>query len=157
MALGLQGMKSEPFVTGHDVVCRLPVKLEQGLVIGVYGFPKPNAYRFSVNLSCSETIRGGDIAFHAMFYFTESRVIVRNSFLKGSWGVEEKGGPTNPLQRDNPFYCTIKVLHDKFELAVNGQYLCDFRYRIPPTAANYVIVTDDAEVWDIHHGNYYYS
>ncbi|XP_025912810.1 galectin-4 [Apteryx rowi] len=58
--------------------------------------------------------------------------LVRNSFLGGQWGSEERELPVNPLQRDHHFDLSIRCGNQRFKVFAQGQPLFTFAHRVPP-------------------------
>lgn len=139
-----------------DFVRPLPGPMQAGLVITIDGFIPAQASQFSVNLSTTPNFLGGDLALHANVRLNEGNLVVRNSYERGGWMAEERGGPGQPplnLQKNANFQCTITALHDKFQLAFNGQFYCEFRHRFPHERVNTVIVRGDAQVFNVTFGS----
>uniref|UniRef100_A0A8C4RBL9 Galectin n=1 Tax=Erpetoichthys calabaricus TaxID=27687 RepID=A0A8C4RBL9_ERPCA len=74
---------------------------------------------FHINFKVSYS---GDIVFHLNPRFTEF-VVVRNSFLGGCWGREERELEFNPFQLGQYFDVSF------WSVYVNGQHLCSFNHR----------------------------
>lgn len=136
-----------------DVVRPLPGPMQPGLVITIDGFIPPQSNGFSVNLSTVPTYLGGDIALHANVRFIEGNVVVRNSYERGGWMAEERSGPVLPLQKNTNFQCTVTSLHDKFQVALNGQLFCEFRHRFPQDRVNHLIITGNVQVYNVNFGS----
>ncbi|MGH0170910.1 UNVERIFIED_CONTAM: hypothetical protein FKN15_069416 [Acipenser sinensis] len=73
--------------------------------------------RFNINFLVGYS---RDIVFHLNPRILEN-VVVRNSFIGGSWGQEERELEFNPFQAGQYF--------DRFKVFVNGQHLCNFNHR----------------------------
>uniref|UniRef100_A0A674IET8 Galectin n=1 Tax=Terrapene triunguis TaxID=2587831 RepID=A0A674IET8_9SAUR len=69
-----------------------------------------------------------DIALHINPRLNEKRVI-RNSFLNGKWGSEERELPHNPFQPGQYFELSIRCGNGRFKVFANGQPLFDYNHR----------------------------
>ncbi|XP_063107262.1 galectin-9B-like isoform X2 [Cavia porcellus] len=103
----------------------IPGGLQVAKVIRVSGTVLPNAKRFHINLCTGE-----NITFHLNPRFSENTV-VRNSKIKGSWGEEERGLPTNmPLLTGHSFKMEIICEAHCYKVVVDGQHLLEYTYRV---------------------------
>ncbi|KAM5273465.1 galectin-9 [Ctenodactylus gundi] len=94
-------------------------------VITVAGTVLPNAQRFHINLRC-----GSDIAFHLNPRFKEN-IVVRNTQIRGSWGVEERNLPIRmPFSRGQNFLVEIVCEGHCLRVAVGGQHLFEYVHRL---------------------------
>ncbi|GAB5582078.1 galectin-8 isoform X4 [Prionailurus iriomotensis] len=89
------------------------------------GPPIFNPARFAINFIVGST---GDIALHINSRLTEDTV-VRNSYLNGSWGSEEKKISYNPFGPGKFFDLSIRCGIDRFKVYANGQHLFDYSHR----------------------------
>ncbi|TEA42737.1 hypothetical protein DBR06_SOUSAS1610264, partial [Sousa chinensis] len=71
----------------------------------------------------------GDLALHINPRLSEGSV-VRNSFLNGSWGAEERNVSYNPFGPGQFFDLSIRCGMDRFKVYANGQHLFDFSHRL---------------------------
>lgn len=55
--------------------------------------------------------------------------MVRNSFMNGSWGAEERKVAYNPFGPGQFFDLSIRCGMDRFKVFANGQHLFDFSHR----------------------------
>ncbi|XP_043454928.1 galectin-4 [Prionailurus bengalensis] len=103
--------------------------LQEGLTarrtIIVKGFIPPTGKSFAINFIVGST---GDIALHINSRLTEDTV-VRNSYLNGSWGSEEKKISYNPFGPGKFFDLSIRCGIDRFKVYANGQHLFDYSHR----------------------------
>lgn len=76
--------------------------------------------RFHINLSCGAGPNGTvDTALHLNPRFEgdpSDYVVVRNSYLDGNWGAEERDGPEFPLKPGQEFECTILATDKHFKV-----------------------------------------
>uniref|UniRef100_A0A8C6Y4A3 Galectin n=1 Tax=Naja naja TaxID=35670 RepID=A0A8C6Y4A3_NAJNA len=79
--------------------------------------------RFHINLKA-----GQDIALHINPRGQE-QIVVRNSFLNGSWGPEERELPFNPFQPGQYFELSIRCGNHRFKVYVNGQPFFNYAHR----------------------------
>ncbi|XP_039624132.1 galectin-4-like isoform X3 [Polypterus senegalus] len=103
----------------------IPGGLSPKRTIIIRGMVPPGANRFHINFKVSYS---GDIVFHLNPRFTEF-IVVRNSFLGGCWGREEKELEFNPFQPGQYFDMSIRSGNQRFKVYVNGQHLCSFNHR----------------------------
>uniref|UniRef100_A0A8C4RCL0 Galectin n=1 Tax=Erpetoichthys calabaricus TaxID=27687 RepID=A0A8C4RCL0_ERPCA len=103
----------------------IPGGLSPKRTIIIRGMVLPGANRFHINFKVSYS---GDIVFHLNPRFTEF-VVVRNSFLGGCWGREERELEFNPFQLGQYFDMSIRSGNQRFKVYVNGQHLCSFNHR----------------------------
>ncbi|XP_043574206.1 lectin, galactoside-binding, soluble, 9 (galectin 9)-like 1 [Chiloscyllium plagiosum] len=97
--------------------------------IAIQGTVAPNCGSFSINLKPSTS---PDIAFHISPRFRTEKVVVRNSYLRNSWGTEERALAENPLSLGQPFEITILCEQLFFRVTVNGRHAFDFNHRYQP-------------------------
>ncbi|XP_042776307.1 galectin-4 [Panthera leo] len=91
----------------------------------VKGFIPPTGKSFAINFIVGST---GDMALHINSRLTEDTV-VRNSYLNGSWGSEEKKISYNPFGPGKFFDLSIRCGIDRFKVYANGQHLFDYSHR----------------------------
>ncbi|XP_063107261.1 galectin-9B-like isoform X3 [Cavia porcellus] len=104
--------------------------LQPSQVISVSGTVLPNATRFYINL-CTDS----NIAFHLNPRFDENTV-VRNSQIQGHWGTEERRLPiTMPFTPGKSFKVEIICEAHCYRVAVNGQHLLEYIYRLKDLSA----------------------
>ncbi|XP_035974384.1 galectin-4 isoform X3 [Halichoerus grypus] len=71
----------------------------------------------------------GDLALHINPRLTEG-LVIRNSYLNGSWGSEDKKISYNPFGPGQFFDLSIRCGIDRFKVYANGQHLFDFSHRL---------------------------
>ncbi|XP_025770606.1 galectin-4 [Puma concolor] len=91
----------------------------------VKGFIPPTGKSFAINFIVGST---GDMALHINSRLTEDTV-VRNSYLNGSWGSEERKISYNPFGPGKFFDLSIRCGIDRFKVYANGQHLFDYSHR----------------------------
>ncbi|KAM7057690.1 galectin-4 isoform 1-T1 [Molossus nigricans] len=106
-------------------------RLQGGLTarktIIVKGYVPPTGKSFAINFKVWSS---GDVALHINPRLSED-IVVRNSYLNGSWGSEEKKLTYNPFGRGLFFDLSIRCGIDRFKVYGNGQHLFDFSHRLP--------------------------
>ncbi|XP_053544738.1 galectin-9 isoform X2 [Bombina bombina] len=112
--------------------------ISDGKKVTVQGQLKNNAKTFAVNFICYNN----DIAFHFNPRPNEGNVIVCNTQQYKSWGAEERTS-LMPFQRNSFFDINITVLGHAFQVTVNGQYILEYRHRIPYQNIQNLQVTGD--------------
>lgn len=128
-----QQMNSLPVMAGPPTF-NPPVpytgRLQGGLVarrtIIIKGFVPPTSKRFTINFKVGSS---GDVALHINPRVGEG--VVRNSFLNGSWGSEERKISYNPFNPGQFFDLSIRCGTDRFKVFANGQHLFDYAHRFP--------------------------
>ncbi|XP_068609661.1 galectin-8-like [Brachionichthys hirsutus] len=103
---------------------RLPDGLRVGCSVTIRGETGKTTDRFCVDLRDSR-----DIALH-LNPRLKDRVLVRNSFLSGCWGPEERTLSSFPFATAQYFEIIILCEAEKFRVAVNGVHRLDYRYRV---------------------------
>ncbi|CAG2059763.1 unnamed protein product, partial [Timema podura] len=93
-----------------DCNIALQHSLPPGSEITLVGTPQPHLDRFAVNL---ESVGGAEKALHFNPRFNDG-VVVRNSFLNGGWGPEERDGGL-PLRKGAKFTLNIRCDPDGYK------------------------------------------
>uniref|UniRef100_A0A8C3XC63 Galectin n=1 Tax=Catagonus wagneri TaxID=51154 RepID=A0A8C3XC63_9CETA len=105
-------------------------RLQGGLLarrtIVIKGYVPPTGKSFVINFKVGSS---GDVALHINPRLTEGTV-VRNAFLKGAWGPEERKISHNPFGPGQFFDLSIRCGMDRFKVYANGQHLFDFSHRL---------------------------
>ncbi|XP_060546020.1 uncharacterized protein LOC117658627 isoform X2 [Pantherophis guttatus] len=104
----------------------IPGGLEANRNITVRGSIPKNAKRFQINF-----MAGQDIALQINPRL-EQRIVVRNSFLYGRWGPEERNLTFNPFQPGQTFELLIHCDNHKFKVYANGQPFFNYAHRYVP-------------------------
>ncbi|CAN8031490.1 unnamed protein product [Ixodes persulcatus] len=104
-------------------------RLAPGLMVYISGRPHSEAVSFSVNFACGGV--GSDVAFHFNPRFRHKEV-VRNTFIDGDWGPEEKKCHKFVFHPGVHFDMLVQVLPDRFNVAVNGQHYVEYQHRLQP-------------------------
>ncbi|KAM3870923.1 galectin-3b [Diretmus argenteus] len=106
---------------------QLPHGAFDKLLITIIGTVKPNANKFTVDLSASH-----DLAFHFNPRFNEEgkQAIVRNSMINKKWGREERELGHFPFARGQPFELKIMCSNSEFKVAVNKTHLLEYKHRV---------------------------
>ncbi|KAM4825697.1 galectin-4 [Thomomys bottae] len=105
---------------------RLQGGLSARRTIIIKGYVPPSGKSFVINLKVGSS---GDLALHINPRLGEGSV-VRNSFLNGSWGSEERKISYNPFGPGQFFDLSIRCGLDRFKVYANGQHLFDFSHRL---------------------------
>ncbi|XP_030826248.1 galectin-4 [Camarhynchus parvulus] len=110
-------------------IATIPGGLIPKKTIIIKGFVPHHANRFHINLRAGP---GGDVVLHLNPRMDEGDAVVRNSFLGGGWGHEERDiGCCSPFQRGRYFDLSIRCGNHRFKVFVEGQPLFDFHHRVP--------------------------
>ncbi|KAM8774771.1 galectin-4 [Rhynchonycteris naso] len=104
---------------------RLQGGLTSRRTITIKGYVPPTGKSFVINFKVGPS---GDLALHINPRMTEG-VVVRNSYLNGSWGSEERKLSYNPFGPGQFFDLSIRCGMDRFKVYANGQHLFDFSHR----------------------------
>ncbi|XP_077645264.1 galectin-4 [Lonchura striata] len=110
-------------------IATIPGGLLPKKTIVIKGFIPPHANRFHVNLRAGP---GGDVLLHLNPRMDEDDAVVRNSFLGGSWGHEERDiSGCSPFLRGRYFDLSIRCGNHRFKVFAEGQPLFNFYHRAP--------------------------
>lgn len=105
-------------------------RLQGGLTarktIIVKGYVPPTGKSFAINFKVGSS---GDLALHINPRLMED-IVVRNSYLNGSWGSEERKISYNPFVPGQFFDLSIRCGIDRFKVYGNGQHLFDYSHRL---------------------------
>ncbi|XP_012630682.1 galectin-10 [Microcebus murinus] len=88
-----------------------------------------------------------DIAFHFRVYF--GRHVVMNSFEEGGWKHEVRLTHM-PFAQGRAFELRILVLHDEYQVVVNGQHYFGFAHRLKPESVKMVHVWRDVSLTSVN-------
>ncbi|XP_068934697.1 galectin-4 isoform X2 [Petaurus breviceps papuanus] len=94
--------------------------------IVIKGLVSPQATSISINFKVAQS---QEVALHINPRMPEGAV-VRNSFMGGKWGQEERSISFNPFTRGQYFDLSIRCGHDRFKVFANGQHIFDFAHRL---------------------------
>ncbi|KAM8834241.1 galectin-8-like isoform 2-T2 [Synchiropus picturatus] len=120
--------------------------LSPGQNIAIKGRISTYPHSFTVNLCNSRT---GNVALH-LNPRMKSAVFIRNSYLSGSWGQEERELPFFPFSPGGYFELLVLCQPHRFKLAVNGSHLFDFRHRVQDLSSiDQLEIMGDLELADI--------
>ncbi|XP_049762873.1 tectonin beta-propeller repeat-containing protein [Schistocerca cancellata] len=150
--------KDDFYVQEIDITGRgLPyeAQLHNGFCPGseliVTGCVHDKADRFAVNLQYlslavrhKADLEAKDIAFHFNPRFSPD-VVVRNSYLAGSWGEEEREG-ANPFRQGAEFTITIICCEDEYKVHVNGQHYVTYTHRQKPHFITHLYIHGDVSL-----------
>ncbi|XP_064157153.1 uncharacterized protein LOC135235529 isoform X4 [Anguilla rostrata] len=106
----------------------IPGGLTPKKTIALSGRVLPDADRFAINFNVSSS---GDLAFHFNPRMNDGSV-VRNSYLRGNWGSEERDVKFNPFQRGRYFQILIRCGKQQFMVFVNGKHMFNYYHRFQP-------------------------
>ncbi|XP_058051949.1 galectin-9-like [Ahaetulla prasina] len=107
--------------------------------ITVMGSIPYSADRFHVNL---KNILTGNIALHINPRFKQG-VLVRNSFISGTWGSEERNIAYLPFCPGQAFQLEITYLQNCYQVLLNGQLNFEYYHRIPPSQVDQLEIAGD--------------
>ncbi|XP_066473238.1 galectin-8 isoform X2 [Tiliqua scincoides] len=101
-----------------------------GKLVVIRGFVPEDADRFQVDFQCGSSIKPrADVAFHFNPRFKRSGCIVCNTLREEKWGREEITYEM-PFKKGQLFEIVFMILHDKFQVSVNGTHLLLYKHRI---------------------------
>ncbi|XP_026571217.1 galectin-4-like [Pseudonaja textilis] len=107
--------------------------------IKIMGSIPYSADRFHVNL---KNLLLGNIALHVNPRFKEG-ALVRNSFINGAWGSEERNVAFLPFCPGQAFQLEITYLENCYQVLVNGQLKFEYVHRIPPSQVDQLEIDGD--------------
>jgi len=120
-----------------------------GTTILVQGHILPNANTFAINLCAGYDYGKCDTAIHINPRYNQGNVVVRNSFVNGAWGTEERGGPLFNVPPGSNIEVLLLIENDVIKFAFNGQHHSEYRHRIPKERVTYIIASGDIQVQNI--------
>ncbi|TNM95599.1 hypothetical protein fugu_016682 [Takifugu bimaculatus] len=124
----------------------IPGGLHPGEIIIIQGSVPPDADSFTVNLRSSGT---ENVALH-LNPRIKSGMFIRNSYLGGAWGQEERELPFFPFSSGEYFEVLILCQPHQFKLAVNGSHLFEFRHRVQDLSSiDQLEIMGDLELADV--------
>lgn len=68
--------------------------------------------RFSVNLCAGPNYGTCDTALHINPRYEQYNIVVRNSFINGGWGPEERGGAPFHVAKGQQLDCMMLITND---------------------------------------------
>ncbi|XP_063793998.1 galectin-6-like [Pseudophryne corroboree] len=93
----------------------------------IKGLVKSNAKSFAINFKVGYS---NEIAFHLNPRLNKSTV-VRNSFVNGVWGEEEKDLAKNPFKHGEFFEISVRAGEKHFKVFINGCHSFNYANRMP--------------------------
>ncbi|XP_053238568.1 galectin-8 isoform X3 [Podarcis raffonei] len=101
-----------------------------GELVVIRGSVPESAERFQIDFQCGNSTKPrADVAFHFNPRFKKSGCIVCNTLQNERWGWEEITHAM-PFGKGKPFEIVFMVLHDKFQVSVNGKHLLIYKHRL---------------------------
>ncbi|CAM9879271.1 unnamed protein product [Bubo scandiacus] len=130
-------------------VGNLDAALCPGCTVVIKGEVNKNAKSFAINLKPSDS---RDIALH-LNPRVKNKVFVRNSYLRDSWGEEEKEMTSFPFSAGMYFELIIFCDAHGFRVAVNGVHMLEYKHRFKQLGKiNTVEISGDIKVLDVRSG-----
>ncbi|NXF57696.1 LEG8 protein, partial [Ciccaba nigrolineata] len=127
-------------------VGNLDAALCPGCTVVIKGEVNKNAKSFAINLKPSDS---RDIALH-LNPRVKNKVFVRNSYLRDSWGEEEKEMTSFPFSPGMYFELIIFCDAHGFRVAVNGVHMLEYKHRFKQLGKiNTVEISGDIKVLDV--------
>jgi len=83
--------------------------------------------------------------------FLQERVIERNTFSGGAWGVVERHTPYFPLQKEVDFVLEIECFHSYYEIRVNGVSFTYTHRLLPIDRVNTLFVTGGVKLKEVRY------
>lgn len=128
-----------------------------GRVFRVEGRVKLLPQSFYINLQNGYNIWPHPIiALHLSTCFTKQHTgaigrttLIRNAWIKGSWGVEERSDLVTQLRPGKAFSLCIVNNVNSFEIYVNHKLLANFKYRIHPSTIDTIYIQGDIKLWNV--------
>ncbi|MEQ2247293.1 hypothetical protein ILYODFUR_007902, partial [Ilyodon furcidens] len=120
--------------------------LSPGQHVTIKGQVSMYPHSFTVNLCNS---KAENIALH-LNPRMKSGVFIRNSYLDGSWGQEERELPFFPFSPGEYFEILLLCQPHQFKLAVNGSHLFAYRHRVQDLSSiDELEIMGDLELSDV--------
>ncbi|XP_033014267.1 galectin-4-like isoform X2 [Lacerta agilis] len=127
---------SNPAVPFHIAI---PGNFTQFRKITIVGNVPFHSNRFHVNL---KNTMSGNIALHINPRLKEGAV-VRNTFIHGSWGSEERHLLAMPFSPGQAFHMEITNLKNNYQVTVNGIVIFNYTHRIPSGQVDHLEIAGD--------------
>jgi len=122
------------------------LKLRCGQIIRILGMITRYGKSLSVNLQFgNQTSAVDDIPLHIDFRPLNGNCIVRNTYQNNKWGIEERDGGC-PIKPGDFIEILIEIGPNRFRIALNGTHFCEYEYRLPLHFANFIRISDDADI-----------
>ncbi|NXC18167.1 LEG8 protein, partial [Corythaeola cristata] len=146
-SLGLTKINTENVrIFGVPYFKKLDTALHPGCTISIKGEVDENPGSFTVNLKTSDST---DIALH-LNPRIRNKVFVRNSYLRDSWGEEEKEVAYFPFSPGMYFELIILCEAHQFKVAVNGVHTLEYKHRFKQLEKiNVVEITGGVKLLDV--------
>ncbi|CAG0921617.1 unnamed protein product [Notodromas monacha] len=125
----------------------IPGGLPSGRRIVIQGRTRLSTRKFGFRLTAGTGQVSDDVLLFLEIRFDE-RAIVKNSYIGGRWGQEERAHLASPFP-DRRF--TLTVVHEAsgFQILLDGSPITDFRHRTDPNRVQHLIVDGDVNVDDV--------
>uniref|UniRef100_A0A1I8QAB0 Galectin n=1 Tax=Stomoxys calcitrans TaxID=35570 RepID=A0A1I8QAB0_STOCA len=75
--------------------------------------------------------------------------VIRNSWLNGNWGQEEKSDLETKFLPGKPFSLCIVHANDSFQIYVNHQLLTEYKFRVSPSTIDTIYIQGDIKLFDV--------
>lgn len=120
----------------------LPSAMDYGRWLHITGAVIKHQERFHIELKS-----GDNVALHFNPRVTDE-VVVRNSFLDGEWGEEDRENTSFPFEESEPFEIFISSQPDAYKIYVNGVFFVDYPHRMPCQSVSHLLVADGAHFFE---------
>ncbi|NXE21094.1 LEG8 protein, partial [Ardeotis kori] len=135
------------YFQGVPYVEKLATALHPGCIIAIKGEVNKNPKSFTINLKSSNS---KDIALH-LNPRVKNKVFVRNSYLRDSWGEEEKEIASFPFSPGMYFELIIFCDLHQFKVAVNGVHTLEYKHRFKQLEnINVLEIMGDIKLLDVN-------
>ncbi|XP_075151051.1 galectin [Haematobia irritans] len=75
--------------------------------------------------------------------------VIRNSWIDGNWGQEEKSDLETKFLPGKPFSLAIVHAQDSFKIYVNHQLLTEYKFRVSPKTIDTIYIQGDIKLFDV--------
>lgn len=120
----------------------LPSAMDYGRWLHITGAVIKHQERFHVELKS-----GDNVALHFNPRIPD-QVVVRNSFLDGEWGEEDRENTYFPFEESEPFEIFISSQPDAYKIYINGVFFADYPHRMPCQSVSHLLVADGAHFFE---------
>uniref|UniRef100_A0A1I8MT39 Uncharacterized protein n=1 Tax=Musca domestica TaxID=7370 RepID=A0A1I8MT39_MUSDO len=75
--------------------------------------------------------------------------VIRNSWIDGNWGQEERSDLETKFLPGKPF--SLQIVHgdDSFKIYVNHQLLTEYKFRVSPSTIDTIYIQGDIKLFDV--------